>query len=82
MPLTRDQAISLINSEIDFAYAKHGDDQHTTIEWLSFIRSYADRALDGETFQTNGDARDVLRIIGALAVVAIQQCGADPRSLK
>lgn len=84
--LTRAAATALIHAEQDYALAIHSDDQHTPLEWLSFIRSYAERAIDAQAFDSDrapGDKRvcpmATLRIIGGLAITAIEQHGAPER---
>ncbi len=83
MILTRTAATSLIHAEQDYALSKHGPDQHTTLEWLTFIRAYADRAIQSCAFDhdaVSGPAGGkALRVIGGLAITAIEQNGAPSR---
>ncbi len=82
--LTRAAATALVHAEQDYALSIHGEDQHTPLEWLSFIRSYAERAIDAQAFDGGKPIYPIatLRIIGGLAITAMEQHGAPARVSK
>ncbi len=82
--LTRAEAMTIVDGELNHAYAKNGPEMHSPIEWVLFMRQYLDEAAEWGTHwtpQSHNQMMALVRKVGCCAVAAIEQNGAPAREL-
>lgn len=77
------EAIAVIVGERQYQYRKWGDNPHSLLEFLVYIKNYTEEAIHAESrlpdAQANELSRHTLRKVAALAVAAMQQHGVRQR---
>lgn len=89
---TREEVYKAIDSERTYQEVRwspavtNTGHKHSILEWLAYIRDYAEEAMHIESRKATPEADKecihILRKIGALAVVAMEQHGAPHRVLE